>query len=204
METDRKRFYGLIVVIFMAILLLVFFIAHDQSFSSKIDITVAPTESHITLNGKTVHNDTVKVRPGTYKVTASLAGFTTLSKTITVKADDTASVGLVLVSDSSTTATWYSSHPEDEQIAEGISSDNNDTLAQQSVQNVPLIRQLPFIGPGSEFRIDYGSQPGADANNPTIYITAPTTQAQQDAVTWIKNQGYDPTKLDIQYVTAQP
>jgi hypothetical protein len=204
MERDREWFFGLLIAIFVALILLVFFIGREQSLSAKIKITAAPSESHITINNKSVESGVNKVHPGTYKVTVSLSGFTTASQTVTVQKGGTASVGLALVSNTYTTSNWYTTHPNDEQIAEGISSNNNDSLAEQSVQNVPLIKQLPFIGPGSEFRIDYGSTPGASATDPTIYITAETTEAQQDALTWITSQGYNPAKLHIVYTIGNP
>jgi len=204
MNNGRKRIIGLVVASFVVLSFVVLIIAHLQSQSAKISLTVSPTESHITINGKGVKAGDSRVQPGTYKVVVALSGFSTANQTVTVKKNQTATVELTLTSDSAKTANWYNTHPKDEQVAESISGYNTSVLAHQAVKNVPLIKELPFIGAGFEFRIDYGSQPGASASNPTIYITAETTQAQQDAVLWIKSQGYNPAKLNIVYQIGSP
>jgi hypothetical protein len=77
---------------------------------------------------------------------------------------------------------------------------NQQVQYSQSVENNALLQLLPFVGPNFEYRVDYGSQ-GAQT---VIEITAANANAQQDAVAWIKNQGFDPSTLDIQYITGQP
>jgi hypothetical protein len=71
----------------------------------------------------------------------------------------------------------------------------------QTPEANPLAQELPYLGAGEEFRIDDSVQTN---NQIVITITAPNPQAQQDALTWITSQGYNPAKLDIKYVTAQP
>lgn len=67
-----------------------------------------------------------------------------------------------------------------------------------------LVQLLPFTGPRFSYKITYTYHFSNNQAVPTIVVTAPTQQAQQDAIAWIKAQGYDPTQLTIQYVTAQP
>jgi hypothetical protein len=81
---------------------------------------------------------------------------------------------------------------------------NKEKQYDQSIEANKLVQLLPFIGPGFEYRIDYTVDYSAQADTPVIEITGATPQAQQDALSWIKNQGYDTSGLKITYNTAEP
>jgi hypothetical protein len=194
---------GLLVVLFVGYLIFSFY--RNSVYSAGITVELVPSGSKLTVNSVGTKAGVIKVKPGQVNVTATHAGFTPYTKTLNVTKGNNMYVGIVLASNSNTTARWYQDHTNDGKIAERISSKSFDQTSAQSVANVPFISKLPFLGPGLEFRIDYGQNGENDlGGNPAIYITAPTTEAQQDAITWIKNQGYDPAKLKIIYVTSTP
>lgn len=193
---------------FLLFIILLLFIAsfvlltiRRVQLSATLNIQVAPSIAKLTANGHGIGAGTNQVKPGIYSISATMNGFSNNLQTVTVKKGEVKTIGIVLTSNSPSTANWYATHPADQQVLEKISGKNFDSLSQGLTQNTSLIKLLPFIGPGFEFRIDYGN---TSSGQVIIYITAPNSGAQQDAVTWIKNQGYDPTKLDIQYVTGQP
>ncbi len=200
---NKKKIYIIVSLIFILIFMLVF-VLHSRSLSVKVKLVIAPSVARLTINNKVVSPGTIRVKPGTYTVIGTMNGFALSSKTVTVKKGDSIQVGLALSSNSASTSNWYSAHPGDESIAEGISGYNNDVLYQQSSENAPIIKILPFTGPDFAYRIDYGTPAGANANKPIIYITAPDSSGQQEAQAWMKSQGYDTSKLDIQYVIGQP
>jgi len=192
----------LVAIIFVFVCFVVIKIYQSAIYSARVKINAVPLESHITINDSSANEGVNRVRPGSQKVTVSLSGFTTLSKTINVQKGSSGTVTLVLTSDSSQTSNWYFTHPADEKEAEELSSQANDALVKQDLKNDPLIKLLPFVGGGLEFRVDYGTLPGSSSNVPEIYITAPTIQQQQDGVAWIKSLGYNPAKYAIKFVTG--
>jgi len=183
---------------------MIFYTVRENSYTAKINLLVAPAESKILINGQGRGSGLIRVKPGKYKITVTMSGFSTYTITVNALKGQTKLVGAVLVSNSPTTANWYYNHPSDEKIAEGISSKANMAASQQAVQTVPLIQLLPFTGPGFEYQINYGSEPGSSSAIPIIYITAQSQQAQQDALAWIRTVGYNPSKMTIQYINALP
>jgi hypothetical protein len=81
---------------------------------------------------------------------------------------------------------------------------NNQTQYAKTIQNNKLLQLLPFTGPGFEYRVDYTVNYSPQGSEPTIKITAPTPQAQQNALAWIKSQGQNLSSIKIQYINAQP
>jgi hypothetical protein len=203
-EQNNKRLYLVIGLSVLVFILFALYIVRLQIYSAKVNIVVTPSESSVTINGKPTKAGTYRVKPGSYVVRASLSGFTSSSVTVKAIKNQTVGAGVALTSNSSSTSNWYFTHPKDEQISEGISSHSNDVLSQQALQKVPLISLLPFTGPNFDYQINYGNQNGANAGTPIIYISASTTSGYQEALTWIKAQGYDPSKLDIQQSTPIP
>ncbi len=172
---------------------------YESRLSASITIQVAPSVSHITINGETAQDGLNKVHPGAQQVAVSLTGFTTTKQTVSVSKGQDQYVGIVLLPDSATTADWYQTHLSDQQLSQTITGKTADNVGQQLIQKAPIIQHLPFIGPGMEYEISYGNQSGINTDQPIIYIQSPTTQGQQDALLWIKNQGYNPSSLDIVY-----
>lgn len=165
--------------------------------SATIDVEVVPTESQIQINNKRAKVGKQKIEPGNLTITVSKTGFITETRQVTAKAKVESFIGISLVPNTAATNDWYVVHPEDAQKAEGISSQNFD-VASSALANNPLVKRLPFIGAGFEFRIDYGAP--RDPNNPgqpIIYIQAATVSGRQDGLQWIKSFGYDPATMDI-------
>ncbi len=189
-----------VVVCLIFIYATVYVIDH-KNLTASLDVQVTPVSSIIKINGNTSSAGNIKVKPGTYKIIVTRNGFGSQSKTVKVAKNKTVYVGIYLLPDSSSTSSWYSTHPGDQRILEAITGNEFDSISSQLSAYTPLLKELPFIGPGLDFRIDYGNESGNKSNIPVIYITAPTAAAQQEGLTWIKSQGYDTSKLIIKYVT---
>lgn len=203
---NRRKSLVIVPLIVLVVLFAVLFKTEVyNSPLATLTIDVVPSISQITIDSQSVHAGVHKVAPGTHKIVVSLTGFTTITQTETIRVGDNKYVGLALTSNSAETANWYQAHPSDAQKLAIITGKNFDAITQQAASNVPLIKKLPYIGAGFEFRIDYGNPPlGGNPADPAIYIQAATPQGQQDALTWIKNQGYDISKLQIVYQNTSP
>ena len=202
----------ILVVVALSLLLLVsaaFFAIRNTSYSAKITVEIAPFSSVLSINKKVIQPGIIKVKPGDYMVVVNKTGFVTRLEKITVAKGENKYVGLGLISNSPATKNWYVTHPQDGKILEGISSKKFDIRSKNLIKRQPFLKLLPFTAAGLEFKIDYGaSQRHSDSELQAIYVTANTSQAQQDALTWIRSQGYNPVTMEIIYessgVVGQP
>jgi len=168
--------------------------------TAYITVTAAPSDSKVTLNNKSGQLGLNTVAPGNYSVTISRDGFASVTKNVTaVKGQDTP-VAFALTPDRADTANWYLTHSQDATTAQNITNSQYSSVANYKATQ-PISSILPYTAGGFEFTI--AEDPDSDdVNNPLIYIEADTPSAQQDALTWIKNQGYDPSKLNLKYSTT--
>lgn len=167
----------------------------------NLTINMAPTVAKLTLNnGKSLKNGEQYLIPGTYAVTATMAGFGDVSQHITVTKGGHTKVTILLDPNSSAGETYLKNHPTEGLNREAIGGRRATDAAAKAVAENPLINQLPYIGPGYEFQIDYGA--GSDGTA-KIIITAPDDTSRTDALTWITKQGYDINKLNIEFKTAK-
>ena len=149
----KKRNIIIILVAALVIIPLTFFII-SRIFSSTIIIAIAPRDSIITLNGKSVQNGNHKVTPGEYTIAASHEGFTEQTKTITIEADQTSRVNFILISNDPSTIDWYKNHPEDQRLLEGASSWEFDSKSSELANTYPILQYLPHQS--SSYHIGYG------------------------------------------------
>lgn len=172
--------------------------------TAKLNISVVPRGAQVMLDGKRTNSGIVRVRPGKHTVTAYKPGFDTHPLSVMVADRQEKFAGLILLSNSSTTSSWYTDHPADQQLAESISGQNTDKISRDIISSTPIIKNLPFIDERSNFRIDYGQsqQYPDDPTAVALYITTDDRQETKDvALAWIRFSGYDPTKLEIIYKT---
>jgi hypothetical protein len=196
----------LLIIALIAVVILIALIAMKllaNKNSAKLHIQVTPSVATVTINGQKRKAGVIAVSPGTYKVTASMKGFASQTQTYKVDKGGEQYYGFALISNDPSTADWYSNHPADQTALAAITGQRYQQQGSQSIQQVPLIKNLPYIGVGFEFRVDYG-EPLPGTNVPGIYITAKNDQGYQDALTWIRDQGYDPNTLHIKYTQGDP
>ncbi len=210
MEQDQRIIRRLLIVIGLAVILFigwqVFLLVRHRGMG-KLVVQSAPSDLRLVLGSKVVNNNaTLYVTPGTYSWTATRAHFGTRNGTITVKKGSGNQPLIVFLEPSDAAGTQYlKDHPEEARKIEGLVGARTEQVSQQAQDAQPLIKQLPFIGPAFEYRIDYGTTP-ANAkykNQPGIYIGADSDQGKQDALDWIKAQGFDPNRMNIVYQTIE-
>lgn len=171
-----------------------------RAIATDVTIRVVPTNSSLKINGHGVKAGANELDPGTYTITASLEGFASESRTVTLKEGDHLVVGLVLNSNDSSTADYYKKNPDQAREAEGITGQNSEAAANSKVNALPLLKDLPRLAP-HRYEITYG-QSLEKPNDPaasTIYIDYVNESAKTAAENWIRYQGYNPTDLEINY-----
>ncbi len=70
-----------------------------------------------------------------------------------------------------------------------------------AIQNDGLVQLLPFSGGGNEFQVNYTIDYSSPAPKLVIVITASSTQGQNDALNWIRQVGFDPSKYTITFLS---
>jgi hypothetical protein len=66
-----------------------------------------------------------------------------------------------------------------------------------------IFGELPFVGPAAEYQITELTKVSGNSSGPAMLISAPDSSARQDALNWIRSQGFNPSAYIIQYQTAQ-
>lgn len=169
-----------------------------------LQVDVVPNDSTITLNGhKIPQGKAIGVNQGTYTLKVSRNGFATQTQTVTIANRDKKDIKIYLLANNDIGQHWLDLHPEQAIEIEGTGSQAYDKLSTQNTNNTPIVSQLPIYDP--QFRIDYGlsEEHPNDSNAVGIYITALTPLGRQLALQAIRDNGYDPSDMEIIFQTPQ-
>lgn len=190
----------------MALVLILFSLFRKSDMSGAfLTVEVAPSGSKIKINGNSAKEGKTEVRHGDVSVEVSRKGFKSVTQSIALEEGDDRYVGIALQSDDSTTSDWYETHEKDKAKAEGISSRVFDDSSENDVEKYPLIKQLPRIGSGNSYRVDYGTSENNNQNGPPrIFITSPSPRGRQVALSWIKTSGWDVSDYKIVFINKEP
>lgn len=171
---------------------------------SNLLLEISPRVATIVIDGKSkTKPGNIYLIPGEHSVKASMSGFSDQVQKVTTTKDGKAELVIILVPSSSVGTDWLAAHYSESMYRESLASKSISSNSNKTKTDLPLLKELPYIGAGFEFRIDYGVSPN-DSSVTQIIITAPDSQSQQDAITWIRSKGYDPAAYNIRYVTGQP
>lgn len=173
----------------------------NRDKTALISIEFAPKSASAVIGENNIKQGAQKVLPGTYNIVISKNGFKTKKITVTLKKGDNGYTGVVLESDSPDTKDWFDRHPDDQKLAEKISSRNYDAESDKA-SKIPILADLPFVGPGEYFRIDYNGL--TDKGQASISITFVDEESKDDALLWMETQGYKAADYDIAFVFKQP
>lgn len=200
MRNLLSRFWGTILIAIFLFIGGAYFM-HMRNLSASVSLDVAPSMATIRLDNKVLSPGTYRIKPGNHTVSFRADGFYAVKQTINILSGQHANMAQALQPSTPDTADWYNTHPADQKKAESISSQNVDTAAAQQLSEAPFLKQLPYINLTPYFKIDYGvsQKHPNDAKAFAIYIYANSNDAQNQALAWIKQQGTDPSKLEIIY-----
>lgn len=170
-----------------------------KSPSGTLTVEAAPSGAAITIDGKKARVGKSTVPAGQHSVQATKDGFDKQVQIIAVKDGDSVEVGFILDPSAESTKDWYDKHPDDQKLAEGISSHVADYTSSANTKANSLLQLLPVSysdGQGGSVSIDYG-KPVGNSQEQGVYISTNNPEDRQDALTWIRNRGYDPATMDV-------
>lgn len=197
----RRQILVIIAILLLTGLFFWFVVTHANSKNNKtgVNIQVVPNGARISINNRGTKEGFTKTVVGRVHIEVSLKGFESTSQDIDVSAGETRFAGFALVPNTPETADWYDKHTKDKIEAEGLSSKTFDDLSNNATKKQPFVKDLPYIGPADEYRIDYGPDPNGKSTEQVVYITAGSQIGKDDALNWIRDQGYDPATMTIIY-----
>jgi hypothetical protein len=151
------------------------------------------------LDGEEIDQGEHTLDEGSYEVTARFEGFENRTQTIVVKDNQESYVGLILNPNTEETNNWYVENPEENKIAEGVSSKSVDNDTETTLENTPLLQSLPIYygnGQGGLVKIESGVPlPGTDT--PAVYVTASSPDERKGVLTFLLSRGYDLSGTDF-------
>ena len=169
---------------------------------AHVDIEVSPTDSSLFIDGQSAKPGKRWMTKTTHTFKASRKDFADDSKTVNLTSIDTSlPIYLTPKPNSAAAEAYLKAHPQDQAKREAAGGANEQRIQDQLSKNT-LIGQLPYTAPGFEFSVDYNAESDNNGNvKVTLYISANTDKAKQDALDWIKSQGTDPNTQTIIYRT---
>lgn len=192
------------IVLFVIFILPAMLLFYRQSvYSAKITLTFAPKSADAKIGDMRASFGDNDVKPGTYKVEISKKGFATYTQTVTAEAGKTLLVEAALVSNDPSTADWYQTHTDDYTIAQGIGDRRADREYTYMTNTFPIAKDLPIVGVGSTYRVDYGISP-TDSTKYAVLISYDTEADKQDALTAIRTKGYTLSDYEVVYSQNSP
>lgn len=163
----------------------------------KVSINVIPKDAKVSVDGKFFSQKTAYLGEGKHTFSASADGWETDTQKISIS-KDLHDVYLLPAPKSDVAIKWLQDNPAVQQQREAYGGINFARLNDQALKDNPVLSILPRDDPTGPYDIDYGPSP-TKSGDFVITISYSTAGSRQKALTWLKQQGYDPTDFDIQY-----
>lgn len=203
MRNNRKIIIG-VTTLAIIVVGITFFTNIGTSPEGYVNLIKAPKDMKLTVDGKEVtpnDNGILELSPGTHKISGTRTDFEERQISVHVKQGDTVDANLFLDPLNAVGRQYYDEHPEEVLLFNTKSSQAYDDSARAMLESSPIIQSLPMIDPN--WRIDYGESVSfADKDGAiAIFVYAATPEARQNALGWIRLQGYDPSDMEIIFET---
>lgn len=204
----KKIIYIMAAVVAMALIAYVFILglqAKDKTATIEIQ-SAAPNDPTVTIDGQKVSNNgKTAVKPGQHTVLAKRNGFADSTQQVTANTGETKTVRLLMDPNGDAGYQWMRDHPDAAVEWEGKVGQQFDKNSANTTNKNPLISYLPEIRPN--WRIDYGKSV-AHPDDPTAIAITITYGGyeldKQNALQWIKDQGFNPADYEIIFTTPTP
>jgi hypothetical protein len=192
----RIAILGLLIA---AVLLYQIFGLASRSGENRVTIEVIPGDAKVEINDTEASAGDNYLSPGKYVIKASSPGFKSDEQTIEVKkSDPPVEVGLIPEPVSAEARKYIEENPDIQRNRERIGGTNARRQGEETENRNPIIAQLPRIDIIGPYTIDYG--PSATREYGIfLEISNSSPDGRKNALKWIREQGQDPTDLEIIY-----
>lgn len=185
---------GFLVVIFIAYNLI---LVMTRGGEIKVNINVLPDNAKVTINNKPHDKTVVYLSEGKYDFSASADGWKTDTQIINISKDNH-QVYLLPDPESEDAKNWLEKNPKIQLKREELGGEKAAAQNQAFLSKNPLLQYLPYSQESPPFTIDYGPSP-VRKNDIFLTVSGSSPNGRQAALDWIRQQGADPTDLDITF-----
>lgn len=197
-ENPRSLIVGGGAVVLILVVLIGGFLVFRGEPEHTVTVRSVPNDLTLTLDGAPIAaNGEVKIKEGTHTLVGERSGFKSHTQTLEVR-DDT-SVKVYLFANSAEGRSWEKDHPDQALEAEAESGRRYQELTDRLEAKYPLLKQLPYVGPG--FDVSYGSskQNPNDPESLAFYVKLSDSEGKTKFLEWIKGLGLDINTLEVVY-----
>lgn len=194
--SSRKKITALVFTL-LAIVVYFSVVAISRIGETRVSIVVIPDDAKVTINGSLASAGNKYLKPGDYTFTATKTGWSTDVLSIKV-GTDSVEVGLVPDPNSESAAKWLKDNPDIQLQREAIGGKQAQLTGDLLTEQTPLIKALPYEDIYGPFRVDFGPSE-ARKNGIFIEVSSSTPPGRAKFLQWLKQQGEDPTDLEIRY-----
>ena len=189
----------LIIVSLLLFILVIFivFTSIDRVGKEKVSIELIPNDSTVYINNKKINSGDNYIKKGTYKFSAKKEGFKDDIQTITVPSGGI-SIGLTPEPISNKAKKWLQDNPNIQAQRESMGGRMASLRGSYIEKNTPIISSLPYTDTSGPFSIDYSGSNNREYGT-SIVISNSLPQGRLEALRYIRQNGGDPTNLDIRY-----
>lgn len=201
MQPNSTRNYIVIAGALAVILLLILigFIAYPTiSRNDKVPvvISVVPSDARVTINDRQVDLGTVYLEPGTYTIKASKQGFVSFSNTTYIDRS-TGTIAIPLAAASPEAQEWAKNNQSEYVKIEGVAGKVAQEQGKDFRTRNPIVTKLPYKN--FLYTIGYRTDPSDPSGNSIIIEIDAPEGYRQAALYQIRQWGYDPTDLTINF-----
>lgn len=160
----------------------------------EVEVNILPTNATAMANDTKIRNGKAYLTRGEYTVTVTAEGFKDATQNI--KIDPTNHfINVALTAESAEAKAWVSKN-KDKYLAFEDASGRQSAVTGKAFKSAnPITTHLPYTD--TYFTIGYKSP---DADTVIVTVLTPSPRYRYEALKQIKNWGYDPSDLTIEFV----
>jgi hypothetical protein len=163
----------------------------------RVFIEVIPTDAVIYIDGKKISSGDNYIKKGTYGFSAKKEGFRDDIQIITIPKGGL-DIGLIPEPKSTKAKKWLQDNPKIQDNREAIGGKMSELRGYFIENKTPIISVLPYYDSIAPFSIDYGGSRSGEYGT-LIIISNSIPQSRVEALKYIKQNGSNPTDLEIMY-----
>ena len=187
--------FTLIIVLFLMFKIVLYI---SRIGETKVIVEVAPKDSLVFIDNEPAKAGANYLSPGEYKIVGRKSGFTDAEQKITV-GSKSQNVYLLPEANSQQARNYLNNNPDAAKEREQLWDKISYQQGQSTKSKTPIIEYLPYTDIGGYFAIDFGP-----SDNPKIgtelIVSNSTSEGRQNALKWIRQQGFDPTDYYIKFI----
>lgn len=171
--------------------------ALSRGGETKVRLVVVPNDSTVSVNNKVVKSRTLYLGQGEYTFSAKKDGWNTDTQSVRV-GKEAVQVGLIPDPASEQAQQFLKDNPGVQLQREAIGGLRANAKGEELRGNNPIINSLPYSQDSPPFTIDYGLSQERKGDV-FLIVSDSSPNGREAAVDWVRQQGLDPTDVDIMF-----